>query len=294
MTSTISGSAIRTTHRAHEQAGDASTEAALRNEGAAGPGSDIVVDVRDLHVWLGGRHVLTGVNLALEGGQLVGLLGPNGAGKTTLMRSLLGLVPTASGHIAIDGQTDVDARRLAVGYVPQRHDVAWSFPLTVHEAVLGGRVRRIGWFRRAGKADYAAAHRALKRVRMDHLADRPVGELSGGQRQRVLIARALANEPRVLFLDEPFTGLDMPTQEILTDLFVELARGGESLLMSTHDLAGAAATCDRLVLLRERVVAEGVPGDLRDASPWSDTFQVRPDSPLLSGLGLTVEGGTSC
>lgn len=210
---------------------------------------------------------------------------PNGAGKTTLLRAVLALVPIQSGSVAVDGREGADAIRLVCGYVPQRHDVAWSFPISVHDAVLNGRVRRMGWLRRPGKADFAAARAALRRVRMDHLADRPIGELSGGQRQRVLIARALANEPCVLLLDEPFTGLDMPTQEVLTELFVRLAGEGEALLMSTHDLAGAAAACDRLVLLRERVIADGPPDLLREADAWSRTPQVGLDSPLLAGLG---------
>ncbi|MBW3085277.1 Vitamin B12 import ATP-binding protein BtuD [Austwickia sp. TVS 96-490-7B] len=246
------------------------------------------VDVTNLAVTLGGRPVLEDITLQVGQGELVGLLGPNGAGKTTLFRAMLGLVPVTRGQVSIDGHTDVDARRIACGYVPQRHDVAWSFPMSVHDAVLGGRVRRVGWLRRAGTEDYLAAQRALHRVRMEHLADRPLGELSGGQRQRVLIARALAAEPRVLLLDEPFTGLDMPTQEVLTDLFRRLAEEGEALLMSTHDLTGAAASCDRMVLIRRRVIAEGSPAQLRDAEPWSRTFQVRLDSPLLAGLGLVL------
>ena len=246
-----------------------------------------VVETRGLRVSLGGREVLKGADLSLDEGRLVGLLGPNGAGKTTLMRSLLGLVPIDSGEIRIAGKTQIDARRASAGYVPQRHDVAWSFPMSVHQTVLSGRVGRRGWFRRAGAADYRACADALQRVEMDHLADRPIGELSGGQRQRVLIARALARGPRVLLLDEPFTGLDMPTQEVLSELFIELARSGETLLMSTHDLVGAQAICDRIVLLRETVIAEGAVDEVRDVHLWARAFQVRPESPLLSGLGLT-------
>ncbi|MDD7464864.1 MAG: anchored repeat-type ABC transporter ATP-binding subunit [Actinomycetaceae bacterium] len=244
------------------------------------------VEISDLHVTLGKRHVLHEISFSLMRGELVGLLGPNGAGKTTLMRAILGLIPIDTGTVAVAGETDVKARRNNVGYVPQRHDVDWALPLTVYEAVLAGRVRTAR-FGRAHRVDHQLCATALARVRMADLAERPIGELSGGQRQRVLIARALAKKPSVLLLDEPFTGLDMPTQEILIDLFQKLAREGETLLMSTHDLPSAQATCDRLILLRERIHADGIPADLLNAQPWSATFQVRPDSPLLSGLGLT-------
>ena len=121
---------------------------------------------------------------------------------------------------------------------------------------------------------------------MDDLATRPVGELSGGQRQRVLVARALALRPELLLLDEPFTGLDMPTQEVLTDLFRTLAGEGEALLMTTHDLVAARSECDRLVLVNRTVVASGTPAALSDPDPWIRTFQVRPGNPLLAALGL--------
>ena len=121
---------------------------------------------------------------------------------------------------------------------------------------------------------------------MRDLAKRPIGELSGGQRQRVLVARALAIRPAVLLLDEPFTGLDMPTQEMLMDLFRALADGGRALLMTTHDLIGARAGCDRLYLLRRTIVASGRPDELADADPWIRAFDVRPDNPILDALGV--------
>ncbi|MCI7551304.1 MAG: anchored repeat-type ABC transporter ATP-binding subunit [Actinomycetaceae bacterium] len=250
---------------------------------------DPSVAVTNLHVSLGGRHVLHEIDFSLMSGELVGLLGPNGAGKTTLMRAILGLIPIDSGRIVVDGRSDVKARRTGVGYVPQRHDVDWALPLTVYDAVLSGRVRTRRWGR-VTRQDHELCASALGRVRMASLAQRPVGELSGGQRQRVLIARALVKQPAVLLLDEPFTGLDMPTQEILIELFRSLACEGETLLMSTHDLPSAQATCDRLILLREQIYADGSPHDLRDAEPWSATFQVHPNSPLLAGLGLSGAG----
>ncbi len=241
--------------------------------------------IAGLDVDLGGRPVLRGVDLSVAAGELVGLLGPNGAGKTTLLRSVLGLIPTAGGEISVAGAAP--RRGLArIGYVPQRHEFAWDFPISVEYAVLSGRARQIGWLRRAGVEDYRAANAALERVGMSSLRGRPVGELSGGQRQRVLVARALARGPAVLLLDEPFTGLDLPTQDLLNTLFGDLAGEGRAVLMTTHDLGTARYSCTRLCLLNRTVLADGPPGELLDPRVWSATFGIPAHSPLLRALGL--------
>jgi manganese/iron transport system ATP-binding protein len=210
---------------------------------------------------------------------------PNGAGKTTLLRSVLGLVKRHRGTIEAEG-LPVARMRDRIGYVPQRHDFAWDFPISVRDAALSGRVRRIGRLRRPGVTDYRAVDEALERVDMTGLRDRPIGQLSGGLRQRVLVARALALDPGILLLDEPFTGLDVPTQELLTDLFGELSREGHAVLMTTHDLAGAMHSCTRLCLINRTVIASGTPDGMRDAAVWQRTFGFRDGSPLLAGLGV--------
>ncbi|MEV0976539.1 ATP-binding cassette domain-containing protein [Streptomyces sp. NPDC049915] len=159
---------------------------------------------RDVHVVLCGRPALRDTRLTVHRGDLLGLLGPNGAGKTTLLRAVLGLVPLAGGDVLVDGLPPARTRRL-VGYVPQRHEFAWDFPIDIAGAVLSGRTRSIGWLRRARPADRAAVEEALELVGLADLRRRPVGELSGGQRHRVLVARALADGPQLLLLDEPFT-----------------------------------------------------------------------------------------
>jgi len=247
--------------------------------------------VRGLEVELGGRSVLEGVDLDLAPGEMVGLIGPNGAGKTTLLRSILGLTRVRGGQVRI-GDRPVRRRRGEIGYVPQRHEFAWDFPISVEQVVLTGRVGGI----RAGVgprvADWRAVDRALGLVAMTDLRRRPVGELSGGQRQRVLVARALALDPSVLLLDEPFTGLDMPTQESLLEMFTGLADDtdgvegvGRAVLMTTHDIASALFACRRVVLLNKRIVATGTAEELR-ARPgaWSETFGVGVDSPFLRVL----------
>lgn len=239
--------------------------------------------VEGLDVDLAGRSVLRDVTLRVEGGELVGLLGPNGAGKTTLLRAILGLVRSRAGRIHIDGRR-ARRGRAGLGYVPQRHEFAWDFPISVERAVLTGRIGHLGAVRRAGVADWRAVGDAIDRVQLTDLRSRPVGELSGGQRQRVLVARALTSGPHVLLLDEPHTGLDMPTQELLTDLFVGLAEEGKAVLMTTHDLLGALSTCTRLALLNRTVISEGTPSELRDEEVWMQTFGISEHNPLLKLL----------
>ncbi|MFD9328867.1 anchored repeat-type ABC transporter ATP-binding subunit [Streptomyces sp. NPDC060065] len=226
-------------------------------------GTRLTVD--SASVVLGGRPALRDASLTVDGGELVGLIGPNGAGKTTLLRAVLGLVPLASGAVRAESSP--------IGYVPQRHEFAWDFPIDIAGAVLTGRTRSIGWLRAPRAADRAAVDRALELTGLTALRRRPIGELSGGQRQRVLVARALAAEPELLLLDEPFTGVDVPTQQLLNDLFGQLTREqGKALLMTTHDLAAAARTCDRVVLINGTVVAEGGPELLADPEQMLRAF----------------------
>jgi manganese/iron transport system ATP-binding protein len=237
--------------------------------------------VADLSVELGGGLVLERANLGVDRGELVGLIGPNGAGKTTLLRTILGLVRPVAGRVQVDGRSARPGRS-PIGYVPQRHEFAWEFPISVAHAVMTGLTGRLGRLRRPGEAAWRAVADALDRVRMTDLADRPIGQLSGGQRQRVLVARALALRPSLLLLDEPFTGLDMPTQELLSTLFADLAREGRAILMTTHDLPSALYLCDRLALLNRTVIASGTPTQLAaDPSAWMTTFGVGENSALL-------------
>lgn len=237
------------------------------------------ISINDLAVSLSGRRVIDGACFDVDPGEFIGLLGPNGAGKTTLMRAVLGLVP-------FTGTIDVTT---SLGYVPQRHDVEWDFPISVAKAVLSGRTGMVGWFRRPGRADKQAARRAIELTNLEEFAQRPIAQLSGGQRQRVLIARALACEPEVLLLDEPFTGLDAPNTEELLTLFQKLTDQGSSVVMSTHNLSEAAHSCSRLVLFNRGIVADGPAEALRlTPQPWSETFGVSASSPLLSAIGVAA------
>ena len=213
------------------------------------------IKITDVAVNVGGLQVLHDVNISASKGDLLALLGPNGAGKTTILRTMLGLVKPAKGTVKVAG------------------------------VVMSGRTRHIGWLRRPCKDDHIAVRDALRTAGMAELANRTVGELSGGQRQRVLIARALATRPSVLLLDEPFTGVDMPTQEQLTELFIELSGAGTTLVMTTHDLAQAMATADRVCLVNRTVIADSTPQQLRDPAMWMQTFGISGSSPLLRIVG---------
>jgi manganese/iron transport system ATP-binding protein len=220
---------------------------------AGGPPA-LVLD--DVTVTYGPVVALEAATGEVAPGQSVALIGPNGAGKSTLIRAVLGLVPLAAGRIEVLGADPVAARR-DVGYVPQADLLDLDFPVTVLQVVLMGRYRRIGWLRRPGRADRERAREALAEVGLADRADRRFGELSGGQRQRVLLARALAADPRLLLLDEPFNGVDSVSQELLLDALSRARAGGAAVLISTHDLALAHLACDEVCLLNRHQVGFG-------------------------------------
>ncbi|GAB3946291.1 anchored repeat-type ABC transporter ATP-binding subunit [Corynebacterium tapiri] len=231
-------------------------------------------------VTLSGRRVLHDIDLDLAQGTFAGLLGPNGAGKTTLLRSILGLIPV-TGEVRL-GEATGRGLRKATGYVPQRHQVAWDFPISVERCVLHGRTDLHGWFSRFGAEDFHAGDEAIELADLQDLRTRPIAELSGGQRQRVLVARALARQPRLLILDEPFTGVDVPTAENLLRLFRQLANSGVTVLMSSHNLGETVDTVDEVLLLNRTLIT----GDLRTTEPWIRAFGVNEHSPLLRTVGV--------
>lgn len=214
------------------------------------------LEIHDLTVAYHKKPVLWGVDLVVPKGRLVGIIGPNGAGKSTLIKAAMGLIPASSGWIKIFGEpARKNLRR--VGYVPQRESVDWDFPVTVMDVVLMGRYGKLGWFRRPSREDRDITRDALDKVKMLPYANRQISNLSGGQQQRVFLARALAQESDLYFMDEPFAGVDASTESAIVTLLHELKDRGKTLLVVHHDLPTARNYFDMLLLLNMRVVAFG-------------------------------------
>jgi manganese/iron transport system ATP-binding protein len=201
-------------------------------------------------------EALRDITLQIQPGCLTGAIGPNGAGKSTLIKAMLGLIPINQGSVQYNGQPLVD-RLEKVAYVPQRSQIDWTYPATVWDVVMMGRVQKTGWFRRFSTVSHRIAAEALERVSMSAYCDRPIGQLSGGQQQRVFLARSLAQEAEIFFFDEPFVGVDRKTEDILFQIFHELANAGKIVLVVNHDLGEAIANFDDLILLNKKLVAAG-------------------------------------
>ena len=214
------------------------------------------LEVHDLTVAYQRKPVLWGIDLVVPKGKLVGIVGPNGAGKSTLIKAALGLVPTSSGWVKIFGKP-AKKNLEAVGYVPQRESVDWDFPVTVMDVVLMGRYGRLGLIKRPSAKDREIARECLEKVKMLPFANRQIANLSGGQQQRVFLARALAQESDLYFMDEPFAGVDAATEAAIIALLHELKERGKTLMVVHHDLPTARNYFDMLLLLNMRVVAFG-------------------------------------
>ncbi len=204
-----------------------------------------------------GKRALEGVSFSVPEGERAAIVGPNGAGKSTLFKVIVGLMPHLTGDVLVHGHSHHAGDCPSIGYVPQREAVDWNFPVTVMDVVLMGRVKEIGWLRRPGRADHAAAQQALQQVSLSDLASRHIGDLSGGQQRRVFIARALAQRADVLLLDEPFSGVDVEAQNAIFSILDGLREQGVTVLLSTHDLETATTRFDRLLLLNRRLLANG-------------------------------------
>ena len=212
--------------------------------------------VNDLTVAYHRKPVLWDIELSLPEGRLIAVVGPNGAGKSTFIKSVLGLVPRASGTVTIYGKS-YESQRHLVGYVPQRESVDWDFPVNALDVVTMGLYRKIGWLRPVKKKDRQIALEALDKVGMANFADRQISQLSGGQQQRVFLARALAQDARLYFMDEPFAGVDVATERAIIALLKELKAAGKTCVVVHHDLQTVPTYFDEVALLNMRLVAAG-------------------------------------
>ena len=213
---------------------------------------DITVTYRN------GLTALHDASFAIPRGSITALVGVNGAGKSTLFKAIMGFVPLAKGSVAMMGlNREAALKRNTVAYVPQSEDVDWSFPVLVEDVVMMGRYGHMGWLRRATATDRAKVDAALERVGLSDLRHRQIGELSGGQKKRVFLARALAQEGTVILLDDPFTGVDVKTEDAIIALLHDLRREGAVILVSTHNLGSVPEFCDRAVLVNRTVLCHG-------------------------------------
>ncbi len=220
-----------------------------------------ILSVQDLTVSYDKKPVLWNINFGIPSGQIIGIMGPNGAGKSTLIKSIMGLHPLSSGVIKIF-EKNLNQIRKKISYVPQRATIDWNFPITVEEVVMMGRHSHLGFFRKPRISDNEIVDKCIKDLGIDALRKRQISELSGGQQQRVFLARALAQEADLYFMDEPFVGVDASTEAVIIKLLEDIKNSGKTVVVVHHDLQTAASYFDWLVLLNQRLIASGPMGEV--------------------------------
>lgn len=248
--------------------------------------SDEALVIRRAAVAYGRTPVIEGIDGVVRPGESVALIGPNGAGKSTLIKAVLGLLPVVAGSITVLGRAPADARR-EVAYVPQADTLDPEFPVTAGQVVLMGRYPSVGWLRRPARADRRVAAEALEEVGLGEHAGRRFGALSGGQRQRVLLARAIAQQAKLLLLDEPFNGVDATSEQLLLAALRRMRADGTAVLVSTHDLALAHLFCDEACLLNHHQfafgpVAKALTPELLQAAYGGHALQFGGDGMILT------------
>jgi len=233
------------------------------------PGAPLL-DVNGLSVYYDTTSVLNDISFQLQNGQRAAVIGPNGAGKTTLFKVIAGVLPYNSGQVKICGH--IPGRHICIAYLPQRSQVDWRFPVNVSDVVMMGRIGKLGIGRTPGKKDWLYTRQCLAEVGLEGLAGRQISELSGGQQQRMFIARALAQEAELFLMDEPFTGLDVTSQEDILNIMDGLRQRGVTVFASTHDLRLAGEKFDQVMLLNRRMIGFGKPTDVFTSERLIEAF----------------------
>ncbi|QGT99405.1 Manganese ABC transporter, ATP-binding protein SitB [Candidatus Syntrophocurvum alkaliphilum] len=219
-------------------------------------GTDIVLQVEDLSVSYGRKKAFENITFSINSNQLIGIIGPNGAGKSTLIKAILGLVQVSKGKVKVFDKP-VSKSRKKLAYVPQRSSIDFDFPVLVSDVVMMGRYPHISWWGFPSKNDKDIVNKSLKQVEMYEYKNRQIGQLSGGQQQRVFLARALAQEAQVFFMDEPFAGIDIASESLIIDILRNLKNEGKTLFVVHHDLNKAESYFDSLILLKNKLIACG-------------------------------------
>jgi ABC-type Mn2+/Zn2+ transport system ATPase subunit len=248
------------------------------------------IQVENVTYHYNGAIALQDVSFDMPSGELVAVVGPNGSGKTTLFKVIAGILRPDEGAVRIFGHGP--GGHVCIAYVPQRSEVDWGFPVNVTEVVMMGRIRKLGFFRWPRRDDWELVQNALARVGMARHAQRQISELSGGQQQRVFLAQALAQEAELVLLDEPLTGLDMPSQEDIFEALQTLRDEGVTIMVATHDLNLASERFNRAMLLNRRLIAYGDPEQVFSGPNLLDAYggQVH----VLPGEGVVVLADTCC
>ena len=241
------------------------------------------IEAHEVCVDYNGTVALYDASLKLKAGSICGLVGMNGAGKSTFFKALMGFVRPSRGIIRINGCAVPKAQRdQAVAYVPQNEGIDCSFPVSVWDVVMMGRYGSMNLLRIPRESDRKAVWHALERVELLELRNRPIGALSGGQRKRAFLARAIAQRASVLLLDEPFSGVDVRTEKLMSQLFFQFRKEGRTILISTHDLSHVRNFCDLVVLINKTVLAYGETSEIFTNANLSKTFGGMPPN-VLSG-----------
>lgn len=243
-----------------------------------------MIEIKDLNVDYFGNPVLENINLDIPLGHSVGIIGPNGAGKSTFIKALLEVVKKRSGTVKVEGRT-ISGYRRNIAYVPQKNDIDLSFPITVRDTVLTGTYPGLKLFRRPGKKEQETAERCMTMVDISDLANRQISNLSGGQLQRVFIARALAQQAEVFFLDEPFVGIDLVSETIIVKLLKQLRAEGKTILVVHHDLHEVEDYFDKIIILNKKLIAFGDVGDTFTTDNIRKAYGASLGNVIIRGAG---------
>ncbi len=231
------------------------------------------VELENVTVTYQEKVALHGVNLSLKSGSIVGLVGMNGSGKSTLFKTIMGFIRPKIGRVQIEGlPIPVAQKRGLVAYLPQTEQVDWQFPVSVYDVVMMGRYGYMNVLRLPRPVDRRMVQESLQRVEMWALRNRPIGELSGGQKKRAFLARALAQQAKILLLDEPFNGVDVKTERAIIQLLMELRNLGQTILVSSHDLVSISTFCDQVIFINQTILAYGATAEVFTPENLTRTF----------------------
>ena len=230
-----------------------------------------VLEISALSVNYGANTALAGVDAVVPAGSIVGLIGPNGSGKSTLLKAVAGVLRPSAGEIRLGGEPIRD-RASRVAFVPQREEVNWDFPVSARDVVVMGRYRSLGWLHFPGKEDRLRAEQALEQLGLGGMGGRHISQFSGGQQQRVFLARAMVQDPEIVLLDEPFTGVDVKNRAVFHSAIRDFAARGITVLIATHDLEEVHDTTDMVLCLNRRMVAFGPTATTYTAANLRATF----------------------